>query len=363
MIILITGMNQSFINKIKSEKYFYHLRPRALHPSLYNNLFLESDRWRYGDLYGLCYLHRYKIALEPFTKYPTPRNKNENNRALYIIGDSFLADKELNGAFDAFDYVVFLDRRFPFGAIKLDTALDNYLILEFAERNLAQYYKKTSPGIKLPIGEKQLNITKSASENSSKKDLKGKSITSRIHDIIFNKDLDRNLQLLIFDNKYLTPVKELKAQINYTLFNRLPADVSESTSKDRLFLGITVDTSSNQSAMRQISDSNVNKICRALRFDYNYYREIGFKDVAISIVPNPVSIYNNDSGKYNHLLERIESQVHVPVISVYDTFKSEKQNLYYRSDAHWNPKGMNLWVEKTNMFFNESLISGSSSEK
>jgi len=325
--LLLLSMNQSFINRIKQDRYFDHLNPpSAANRPLYYRLFVRSDRWRYGDLYGLCYLPEFKFKLAPFKKYEKALGKPLNKRSLYIIGDSFLADKTLNGAFEGFDDVIFLDRRFPIGPIILDTARENYLIMEFAERNLIGYeLQKSSASNQPPTG-----------------------MPARLNKVIFNKDLSRNLELLLFDDKLVTPVKELKAIINYKLFGRIAKEVAVSTDHSRLFLNATVDTGNAQSAFRFKADADIDLIAGNLGIAANYYRSIGFKKVFLSVIPNAVSIYNAKRMPYNHLLERVEEKTGLPIIPLYDDFRNASQNVFYKSDAHWNPHGFELWVTETN---------------
>ena len=87
-------MNQSYMNRVKQEKYFDHLNSNK-ETSTLKHWFWKSDRWRYGDLYGLCFLPKYKQELAPFKSYATNAEALSSNKVLYIIGDSFLADKNI----------------------------------------------------------------------------------------------------------------------------------------------------------------------------------------------------------------------------------------------------------------------------
>jgi hypothetical protein len=346
IVMLVTAMNQSFINKIKQEKYFDHLAPKpAPDNSVYSFLFTRSDRWRYGDLYGLCYLPQYKFELEPFKRYNFKKKQPPTNRVLYIIGDSFLADKMLYGAFEDFDDVIFLDSRFPFGPVMPDPTKQNYLVLEFAERNLVGYdLKKTREAKRQPTDKPYSSITAVGSLNKAP-DI---SVAERLGNVIFNKALSRNLELILFDNKIATIFKETKASLNYSLFKRVTNEVTVSTDKKRLFLNTTVDTDSVQSAFRHRPDSEVNRIRQNLSIAKSYYSSTGFNKVFLSVIPNPVSVYDNKRMTYDHLLERIEQGTDLQVISIYNIFRTDKRNLFYRSDAHWNPDGFEIWVNETN---------------
>lgn len=343
-------MNQTFIGGLKFNRYYEHLEIRQVDlNSWYHRLLIRSDKWRYGDLYGLCYLPEYKFKLEPFKKYPRVSGKPATNRVLYIIGDSFLADKTLSGAFDGFDDVKFLDRRFPFGPIMLDSTKQNYMVMEFSEWGLVGY-----------------NIDKTLQTMWSKEDLKAKAnfniagapkptdfnlpktFWDRLNNTLFNKSLSRNLETLLFDDKLFTPVKELKASINFKLFDRVDKGVAVSTDKKRLLVNSTVDTASTLSDFRNISDKEIGALINNLDAANHYYRSIGFKKVILTVVPNAASVYDQNRMPYNRLLERVEQNNRFTVVDVYKQFKDTAVNLYYKSDTHWNPQGLDLWVKAMN---------------
>jgi hypothetical protein len=315
--------------------------------TLYQKVFVHSDRWDYGDLFGICYLPEYKIKLHPFQQYHRVASEPTTNRVLYIIGDSFLADKILDGAFKGYDYVVFLDRRFPFGPIKLDSTKQNYLIMEYAEMNVMNYSLPATPEVTWSAADikNKVNYNKTAGAGPS---VPPDSYLARINNIIFNKDLSRNIETVVFDDKIFTPFKEAKAYLNYYLLGRVAQEVAVSTDKKRLLLNTTVDTSSKTSDFRNLSDGYIDSLDKHLASAQNYYLSIGFKKVYLSIIPNAVSVYDNQRMPYNHLLERVEKSTTLPLISVYPTFKKQTENLYSLSDVHWNPLGFSIWVNEAN---------------
>ena len=353
LVILLASMNQTLINKLKQDRYFDHLNtPGTNKSSWYYRLLVRSDRWRYGDLYGLCYLPDYKFKLEPFKKYPKNFRKKASNKILYIVGDSYLADKTLSGAFPQFDDVIFLDRRFPFGPIVLDSTKQNYLVLETSERNLINFnFDKTFEAKWTTMDLKARANFNILTPARSPAFYLPKTFWERLNNTLFNKNLSRNLELLLFDDKIFTPLKELKASINYKLFNRVDKDVAISTDKTRLLMNLTVDTASRLSGFRIIPEKEIDTIVSNLSTACNYYQSIGFKKVVLSIIPNPVSVYDEKRMRYNRLIQRVEQANRFTLLDIYNTFKSSNDNLYYRSDTHWNPKGFDLWVDmmKNNM--------------
>jgi hypothetical protein len=356
VVLLGSAMNQSFINKIKFEKYFDHLNPQIIQENTwYKAAFVHSDRWRYGDLYGVSFLPQYKLELEPFRQYRHKSGRQNTNKVLYIIGDSFLADKTLSGAFNAFDNMVFLDRRFAFGPIKLDTAKQNYLLMEFAERNLNGYDISKTDEIRWTSNEIKSGVNFSNASAMATSQPPPVSLFERLNKIIFNKDLSRNLELILFDNKLASPFKEAKASLNYKLFDRVANEVAVSSDRKRLLFNITVDSASVQSAFRSKADHAVDSLLRNLDTARDYYLAIGFKKIFLSVIPNPVSVYDDKRMPYNHLLERVEQKTDLPLISLYKIFKADKRNLFYRSDSHWNPLGLDIWVSETNKVLTSNL--------
>jgi hypothetical protein len=317
MALLLSAMNQSFINKLSFEKFFGNLYPEMVkEDALYKAAFVNSDRWHYGDLYGLGYLHDYKLVPEPYKNYSHKPGRKNTGRLLYIIGDSFLAYKTLSGAFEAFDSVIFLDRRFTFGPIKLDTVKQNYLIMEFAERNLNGYAINKTKEIRWQTNEIEKGLNFSSGQGATGGQLP-ELLPDRLSKIIFNKDLSRNLELILFDNKLATPFKETKALLNYKLFNRTANEVTVSTDKKRLLINVAVDTASFQSSFKPKSDLIIDSIVHNLDLARDYYHAIGFKKVFLSVIPNAVSIYDDKRMSYNHLQERVEQKTHLPVVPLY----------------------------------------------
>ncbi|MBD1394709.1 hypothetical protein [Mucilaginibacter glaciei] len=335
LAVLLTAMNQGFVNRVKQDRYFDHLTPESKKTqSLYRKIFIRSDRWKYGDLYGMSFIPEYRIKLTPFKTYDNRVDKNPTNKVLYIIGDSFTADKNFNNAFDGFDHVIFLDRRFPFGPIKPDTTKQNYLIMEFSELNIANYRSKNSFEI--------LNYA------AIPPPFKPVSLFERIGNILFNKDLNKNIELLLFDDKVYTPFKALKASVNYYILGRLPKEVAVSTDKQRLLLNSTIDTTSEKSVFRSLLPLEIDSISAGLKIDQQRYLSLGFKKVYLSLIPNAASVYDEHRLNYNQLAPQIENKASVPLIPLYNIFKRDKRNLYSRSDAHWNDIGFSIWVTQVN---------------
>ena len=121
--------------------------------------------------------------------------------------------------------LIFLDRRFKIDPIKLDSTKENYLILEIAERNLNNYGLGRKNEIRWSDDEIKNGFVQKEYESANLQ-TKQASIFDRLDKILFNKDLSKNIELLLFDNKFATIFKEQKARLNYSLTGRVAKEVA-----------------------------------------------------------------------------------------------------------------------------------------
>ncbi|MGZ3872636.1 MAG: hypothetical protein ACXVJD_06945 [Mucilaginibacter sp.] len=87
---------------------------------------------------------------------------------------------------------------------------------------------------------------------------------------------------------------------------------------------------------------------------YEHYRQLGFDDVYLSIIPNPTTILypRYHDLNYNNLIPRIENDpaLKLKIFDIYELFKKspEKDKLYQHSDTHWTRFGSMVWLNEFN---------------
>ena len=105
---------------------------------LQNNSFLTSDRFKYGDLYGMSYLPDFRIlrdlnSIKQYAHCNCPEKIN-----LYVVSDSYIWPifdrKEYYCGVNKLVNIKTNDRDVIRG--KLDPSKKNILLIEFSERNL-----------------------------------------------------------------------------------------------------------------------------------------------------------------------------------------------------------------------------------
>lgn len=303
----------------------------------WEKLGIADTRTHHGDLYSYCFL-------PGFTDPPTPPLKElreaETGTDLYIIHDSYLLSKIKKENFKGLHKLIMSDYRGDGISVKPDPSKKNILIIETSERtadwrlkDLANMFAK-------------LNVDKNLPVPIEKKD----DPKRPWRDYIFNENINHSLEYNLFEYRLFFPVREFKALINYNWFGRISKDVVLSTDKKHLLLKETIDTSLYSSSFRKIRPDEIANIVNSVNAAVQHYRENGFNEVYISIIPNPVSIVDTERMPYNHKIDLIcgDTSLKAQSINVYPLFKNAGQQLYLRDDSHWNTNGIQLWVDEVN---------------
>jgi hypothetical protein len=290
---------------------------------------------RYGDLYSNCFLPGYiDTAYIPLKVYPRAGGTTD----LYILHDSYLAGKIRTENFNGIGKLVLADYRGETVSLRPDTARRNILIIECSERTALWRLSDTATAYsKMNAGGRRSEAAQAASGMP-------------MQEYFFNPNINQNLEFALYDYEWFRPLKHLKAQINFNLFDRLPQDVSVSTDKKYLLLTETVDPHSAISSFAALDAGWVDYVVACINQMRAYYTAQGFDEVYFSIVPNPVSIIDQARLPYNHKIEVLEGHpaLAMPPVSVYQRFGQTSLRIYRRDDSHWNNHGLQLWIDEVN---------------
>jgi hypothetical protein len=141
------------------------------------------------------------------------------------------------------------------------------------------------------------------------------------------------------------------------LFDKVDKEVKMGPDHKYLLYYQTVDTSMESSSFREIPDFEIDTLINKLNRLESHYRACGFKEIYLSIIPNPVTIlYPQYEGfEYNELIPRIEhnTKLKMKVVDVYNDFKVAQNPIYQFSDTHWNRNGDNIWLNNLNSILSE----------
>ncbi len=312
---------------------------------------ISSDKYRYGDLFSLSYLSQFQIKPAPPLKIALPECKTEPNTNLYIICDSYiesyLADKKYYCGVDSLFKALIYDLR-PL-EVSINHNKKNVLLLEIAERNLRPAFYRTDHI-------NNLIAIKGPNQSTEGIHSDGASLFSSLKNFLFNSLINTNLELNTWEYSIFTPIKEFKADLNYKLFNVVDNNVAISPDKKYLFYKPTIDSTAITSSFNNVPDTEIHSITGKLNFIYSNAKNIGFDEMYLSIIPNPVSVLSPDYNgmRYNRLLSRVQDspELKMPFIDMYAAYKNANISVYQRSDSHWSMDGAYMWLEK----FNEKLV-------
>lgn len=326
----IAGTSSSLMQKIAPEKYS-------------SNSLFASDRYRYGDLFGFSYLKEFKTPPER-ERLPSFTGGNNKNINLYLVCDSYLYRFIDTGSI-FYGVNSMKHSRWAFNEginEQLDSTKKNILIIELSERSLRKFLENNAELYSLMYSGKNRDIIINNPYKLSR--------LERSEKFLFRSLANQNLENNLFDFQFLSPIKEFKAEFNYEVFGRTDIDVVVSKDKEYLFYGTTTDTSLNTSSFNAVPDNEISRLVSNINDAYAHFRNLGFDEVYISLIPNPVTIIEPDRGKYNELIPKIQnfSTLKTPVIDIFSVFKNIKLPVYFRSDSHWNSYGFKLWVDETN---------------
>jgi hypothetical protein len=300
----------------------------------------HSDKYTFGDLYGLSYLPEFRLPKsEGFIQPPTglPAEKDID---LYIVGDSYLYSY-LEPIPANYARVARVDFRrwahVPVRAETFQSPRKKVLLIESVERNLANVLGlghvravfEPTPPVDKPWWEQWNEAIKAA---------------------LYHPTLESNLDFTLFNVSLLSPLKGWKATWNDRVFGRPAAEVVRSSQGDRLFMKETVGPQEMGSSFREISDAEIQRRVHEMEEIQTFYRAKGFDQVLFSFMPNPVALLDAQRGKGNQLLARIQAASAGPltIIDPTDRLKSNAEAYFYRSDSHWNQRGARVWLDQLN---------------
>jgi len=337
---------------------YQKLTKRISHYKMTHNSIWGSDRMRYGDLYGLAYLpyFRKNYVNQDSAKLAGCDQSPKIN--LYEICDSylweFLNKEKFYCGVNKLTYATTNDKNKL--TAQLDSSKINVLLLEMSERNIRRILYDSAYVANMIITKpgKPINTGKTVLAKSSGSS-KWESRISKITDVVFNKSINANIEDNIWDIALFTPIKELKAIINYKLLGRINDDVKLSSDKKQLFYSMTIDADKNTSSFKPVTDAELKLIVNRINLIYANSKKAGFKKTYLSIIPNPVSVIEPDYNglSNNNLVDRIQNSpdLQMPKIDLLPAFKNAKQRVYAASDTHWNWTGAQLWLN----LFNKEL--------
>jgi hypothetical protein len=314
------------------------------------------ERVRYGDLYSFSNLAEFKseVGVDRNALHPNPLSTLPRDINLYAICDSYLTENfvKSNLFFSRVDRYwqvnLYLDK-------PVETTLDphktNVLLIEKTEREVKEMLTTN----KLDMLLEKIRVAKANSSGLAPQPVgAGRQAASKwkkLEEALFNPHCNDNLQELLFDYQVLTPLRELKAGLNRSLFGRISPDVVISPDSNHLLYELTVNPrDTGFSSFAPLEKATVDTLVDRLNKVYSTYLARGFDYVFLSIIPNSATILERNNPRYNQLIPLLYAHpgLKIPVVSVYKSFMDTPLDIIAKGDTHWNSAGFYLWLSEFN---------------
>lgn len=344
LVLYIASLNSNLMKKI------YDIR--------YASAWFKSD-WRYGNLYEMSYIPEFRIEIPRFRLSKKQCYENTKNVNLYVTCDSFVG---LGQSTAWMDTVISNDKFCNVNLYKSvwrgretiiykrDSTKTNVLIIELVDPEPRFMFADTTiywSNRNNIFAENVSNINISSTNNILSYI---RYLNNSLHKMIFNREINQNIEFNMFSNPIFRYFKEWKAWINTNIFKH-ESQVIISRDNKYLYHRPTIDPSSKSSPLNQISDDELNKIINNINSIYDSYKKMGFDEIYLSIIPNRVTITDPNLMNYNMLIPKIQNNknLKMPIIDIYtEMIKKYPLPLFLRSDTHWNEKGLQLWIDLVN---------------
>lgn len=303
---------------------------------------LGSDKYRYGDLYGLSYLPDFRMLKDTSFIVNQFTAAGLRDSDLYIIGDSYL-----------------------YSYIQMDTA-------NFA-RSKQVIFRKWSDGDAGPIllqpsGNKKVLLIESVERNMGtlmdmlriKAHLEGykapfswnESLNATLTDALYDPFLEQNIDFTLFNFQGLSFIKSLKAQANLDLFHRTTPEVVLSKDRQFLYMKETMDSLQKGSSFYPVRSEDIQELLGRMAKIEQYAVSRGFDEVIFSFIPNPVAMTKTESRPTNQFISSLSraNQGRLHLIDPTQVLVKGGKSYFFASDSHWNQQGAKAWLNQLNQY-------------
>jgi len=311
------------------------------------SLGLIPDQYRFGDLYNVSNLKKFKETdirqNTQLTEADKPAERFDNVD-LYTIGVSFTP---MDTSFYAGknNYHIWL-------GVNMDTARLNpeqksILVIEIIERTIQERLKGEYKKLYIKMGfqfEKKSKTIKTVEKTDQ---------TSFWWDQ-FGHQINQRLEFLLFNFEPFLKIKELKANIMLSWFDRTHTGSLVSANREYIFYEVEANPKSVLSPFAAVSPESIDTVVTNMNAIRDYYKNAGFEEVYFCLLPNKVTVCEPDRSVYNNQITRIEqhSDLKAPVLSVQHELRRHPE-WFHKGDGHWNAHGKRLWLQTVNNLVRE----------
>lgn len=310
------------------------------------------DKTKYGELYYFSMINKFKEkGLPPAQKKYQYKSKNAslNDADIFVFGDSF---------FDFSRHTQFAERLSDTLNAKVHYYYGDYPLMVLAEN----HYQSTRPKVLLYERVERYIPMVFENKNTADYEVDDRSAFRKrignVKDKIFYKRSEELFDALLKRSYLTTGIYSCIATVKFDVFRYIsPLTPVYSADKEKPWLFYSDQTNGEKTSFYyHHSEADMNNYCdhmadlaAQLKEEYN---------IRLIYLPLPAkyTLYHNfvNHDKYNDFLPELYKGLRkrgVEFIDVFDDFKNSDDILYYRTDSHWNEKGIEMAFNKTMEYF------------
>ncbi len=236
------------------------------------------NQYSYGDLYNLSNVPHFKeidiVENGDLTEADKPAN-HIPDVDLYTLGDSFT---NIDTSFYAGhrNFHRWVGNRIPL-EVTLDTTRKNILVVQVIERVLQE--RLYSPEIESMFVYGGF-VPKGTSGRPTEPDISPMIPEPETSWLLarFGEQISQRIEFLVFNGAISTRFKEAKAELLFHIFGRTTG-TAVSGNRKHMFYDVEVDTTSNYSSFRSITNQRLDTLVDNLNTMRRHYLKMGFNEV------------------------------------------------------------------------------------
>ncbi|MCF0068885.1 hypothetical protein LZD49_00290 [Dyadobacter sp. CY261] len=308
---------------------------------------LVPDQYRFGDLYNISNLPRFKelqwSEADDLKESDKPGYRSPNVD-LYTIGDSFTT---MDTSFYAGrrNHHIWLGTQVE--TVALDPKVRSILVIEVIERTIQERLREDYADLYIRRGFQV--------EGANPVTLPGKTAQEgSFWENTINREINQRLEFLLFNSDFALKCKEMKARLMLGLLGRTHPGALISRDRQFLFYEIEASPRSFLSPFRPLASSDIDSVVFNMNRIREHYLAAGFAEVYFCLIPNKVTVCEPDRHPHNNQIPRIEHNVHlkVPLLKLSGQILRHPE-WFHKSDGHWNVDGKRLWLSYVNQLVME----------
>jgi hypothetical protein len=305
---------------------------------------------RYGELYYFNMIDNFKeYNLPPYRiKYRFSKDMPSMHESdILIFGDSF------------FDF-----SRMPTFPERLGWELNKKVYYERYDvplKSLAQKeYKNKEPKFLIFETSERYVHTRFANTHRYYEIWRDRSYFGQLYDktlrIAFNPHSEKMYNYMLYQSYITKPVYSAIATFKFNTFGYIPRSTPMYTfhnGQPWLFLGESVEkTNKETSFYHQFQPEDIDLYCDNIADLAGKLREHYNLHLIFIVLPTKYTVYHKllNNHKYHNLIPSLYKELeerNIPVVKVFDEYMNSDELIFYPTDTHWTPTGLEIALKKT----------------